>query len=409
MKPVEIARDIYWVGALDPRIRRFDIVMEAPHGTTYNAYLVKGKEKTALIDLVKPPFKEVFFSNLESLVDLSEINYVILSHTEPDHSGVLGDFLQKVPSARVVAMSTAGRFIQNLLNQDINPLLVEDGQTLDLGGRRLTFIQAPFLHWPDTMLTHLEPDKILFTCDFLGCHYSDERLFDDRAGDFSPEFQYYFDCLFRPHKAYVLRALEKLAGREISMIATGHGPLLRSDPKKYMELYRTWSTSPEKTQKTLAIFYASAYGNTARMAKEIAVGAESEGVKAGLYDVVTTDMNEAVDRLEEADGVLVGSPTMNADAVKPVWDLLSSLVTIKVRGKVGGAFGSFAWSGEAPKQLEDRLKGLKFKVPLSAPRANFVPSEEDLQACRQFGADIAKAIKGACTPSSSLRTSRLCG
>jgi len=394
MRPFEIAPDIYWVGALDPQLRRFDVIMAAENGTTYNAYLVKGKEKTALIELVKSPFTDDLLSNLESLIDLSKIDYVILDHTEADHSGALARLLEKAPFARVVASRTAAQFIPNLLNRDVAPLLMEEGQTLDLGGRKLTFIHAPFLHWPDSMLTYLEPEKILFTCDFLGCHYCDDRLFDDRVGDFYYAFRYYFDCIIRPFKAYVLRALEKLDQREISLVATGHGPILRSDPKKYIELYRAWSTPPPKDKKTLAIFYASAYGNTARMAREIAVGAEAQGVKVGLYDVVATDVNHAVDRIEEAEGVAFGSPTMNGDAVKPVWDLLSSLATIKVRGKIGAAFGSFAWSGEASKQLEDRLKGLKFKIPASAPVVNLVPTEEDLVACRRFGAALAKAIKG---------------
>ena len=393
MRPVEIAPNLHWVGALDPQLRRFDILMASENGTSYNAYLVKGEKKTALIDLVKTPFTQELISNLESQGDLSEIDYVVISHTEADHFGSLPAFLERVPTARVVASRAAAQFIENSLNRRVNPLLVEDGESLDLGGRKLTFIQAPFLHWPDTMLTYLEPDRILFTCDFLGCHYCDDRLFDDRVGDFSYAFRYYFDCILRPFKSYVLRALEKLAPREIALVAPGHGPLLRSDPKKYMELYRAWSTPPAQPQKTLAIFYASAYGNTARMAREIAAGAEAEGVKVGLYDIVATDLGRAVDQIEYADGVLVGSPTINADAVKPVWDLLASLATIKVRGKIGGAFGSMGWSGEATKQLEERLKGLKFKVPATAPRVVLVPTEADLAACRQFGAEVAKAIK----------------
>ncbi len=394
MKPVEIAPDIFWVGALDPQLRRFDILLAAEQGTTYNAYLVKGKEKAALVELVKAPFTEDLLANLRSVINLSDISYVILNHTEPDHSGALGRFLEEAPQAQVVAGRAAKQFLPALLNREVNPRLVQEGETIDLGGRQLSFIEAPFLHWPDSMLTYLAPEKILFTCDFLGCHYCDDRLFDDRVGDFSYAYRYYFDHIFRPFKSYVLKALDKLEGKEISVAATGHGPILRRDVKQYLDLYRQWSTPAPKTQKTLAVFYASAYGNTARMAQEIAAGAEAEGVKAGLYDIVATDPGYAVDAVEQADGLVIGSPTINGDAVKPAWDLLSSLATIKIRGKVGAAFGSFAWSGEAPRLLEERLKGLKLKIPASAPQVSLVPTEEDLAACREFGAALARAVKG---------------
>lgn len=391
MKPVQIAEGVFWVGALDPQIRVFDIVMKAENGTTYNSYLIKGDQKTALVDTVKEKFTDEFLANLASLVDFEALDYIVSNHTEPDHSGALARLLERAKNTKVVISKTAEQFLRQLLGKDIEPLRVGTGDSLDLGGRQLQFVSAPFLHWPDTMLTYLS-DGILFPCDFLGCHYCDDRLYDDLVDDFSYAFRYYFDGIFRPFKQYALQAIQRIQNLEIKMIAASHGPILRSDPWAYVRNYKEWSQLPQKEGKNLLVFYASAYGATARMAREIANGAGSAGIRASLLDATAVDVGQLLPEIEAADGIAVGSPTINGDAVKPVWDLLSSLATLKIRGKVGAAFGSYAWSGEAPGLVTERLKGLKFKVVEPPVRAALIPTEAQLEECREFGLKIAEAL-----------------
>ncbi|MEW6554478.1 MAG: FprA family A-type flavoprotein [Actinomycetota bacterium] len=394
MPAAKISDGVHWVGALDPQLRIFDIIMKADHGTTYNSYLLTGGEKVAVIEAVKAQFYEDFIANIRSLVDPGEISYVIINHTEPDHSGSLARLLEDAPNARVVCDRQCKNFVKNILNRDVGPMLVQDGDSLDLGGGVvLDFIHAPFLHWPDTMFTYLGMDGLLFPCDFLGAHYSDDRLFDDLMDDYHYAFEYYYQVIFRPFKKYVLEAIDKIKDLDIKMICPSHGPVLRADPWSCVERYREWSSVPAPTdEKSLLVFYASAYGNTAMLAESIAEGARSEGVKATVMDAAATELGMMIDRIEAADGIAVGSATINADAVEPVWFLLSHLATLNLKGKVGASFGSFGWSGEAPKLIAERLKGLKFKVDEEPLRVNLVPSAEDLKEAEDYGKRIARAL-----------------
>ena len=394
MLPVKISEGVHWVGALDPQLRVFDIIMKADHGTTYNAYLLTGGEKVAVVETVKAPFYEEYIEGIRSLVDPEDIAYVIVNHTEPDHSGSLARLLEDAPNARVVCDRQCKNFVKNILNRDVDPMLVKDGDTLDLGrGAELSFIHAPFLHWPDTMFTFLKNEGILFPCDFLGAHYCDDRLFDDVIDDYHYAFEYYYAVIFRPFKKYVLEAIDKIKDLDIKTICPSHGPVLRADPWACVEKYREWSSVPvPQDQKTLLVFYASAYGNTAALAEKIADGARSEGAKATVMDAAATELGVMIDRIEAADGIAVGSATINADAVEPVWYLLSHLATLNLKGKVGAAFGSYGWSGEAPKLIAERLRGLKFKVEEDPFRVNLVPTEEDLASAEEYGRRIAESL-----------------
>ena len=394
MKQIKIAEGVHWVGVMDPHLRIFDVVMHAEHGTTYNSYLVQGKKGTALIETTKTKFTETFMDNLKGLIDLAELDYIILNHTEPDHTGALGALLDAAPKAKLFSSRNAVPLIKGILNREIDVRAVGDGDELDLGGKTLRFVEAPFLHWPDTMFTYLAEDRILFSCDFLGCHFTDERMFDDLVDDFSYFFRFYFDVIMRPFKEYVLKALDKIEDLPIDTIGPSHGPILRTNVSQYMEKYKLWSSSPEKGKvPCVLIFTASAYGNTLRMAESLAEGIREEGCEVKMFDLEATDPSAFIDEIEAADGVAIGSLTINGDAVKPVWDLLASLGTLKLRGKVGAAFGSYGWSGEAPKNIEERLKSLKFKVPFENIRAHMTPDKEDLAKCRELGAKLAGALK----------------
>jgi len=391
MKPIEIKEGIYWIGALDPGLRLFDVLFPTEGGTTYNSYLVMG-EKVAVVDTVKGRCYDQFHANLTSLVAPHDVDYIVCNHMEPDHSGSLATFLHEATNAQVIVSRTGEHFLRNLLNEDVAPLKMGDGDALDMGRKTLQFISAPFLHWPDTMFTYAAEDGVLFPCDVLGSHFCDERMFDDLVGDFGAEFEYYYRGIMGPFKDKMLEALDKIQDLDISVVGPSHGPILRSDPWKYVKRYREWSTLPQATSRTALIFYASAHGNTKLMAEEVAKGVASRGVRVESYDLTEPLPADLLNRVEAAQALILGSPTVNGDAVKPVWDLLSSLAIIKLRGKIGAAFGSYGWSGEAVGMIEDRLKSLKFKVPEPGLRFVLVPTAEDLEACREFGARIAESL-----------------
>ncbi len=391
MEPIEIKKGIYWIGALDPDLRLFDVLFPTEHGTTYNSYLIRG-DKVAVIDTAKGRCYDQFLSNVRSLVGPEDVDYVICNHMEPDHSGSLAAFLREAKNAQVVVSRTGEHYVRNILNADVSPLKMGDGDVLDLGGKTLRFVFAPFLHWPDTMFTYAVEDRVLFPCDVFGSHHCDERMYDDLVGDFSEDFEFYYRGIMGPFKDKVLEAIDKIRDLDIEIIAPSHGPILRSDPWRYVNQYAQWSTLPPAKAKSILIFYASAHGNTKMMAEEIAKGARVEGVEVEVFNLTETAPSEVGDRIEVADALIVGSPTINGDAVKPVWDLLSSLATIKLRGKVGAAFGSYGWSGEAVGMIEDRLKSLKFKVSEPGLRFTLVPTAEELESCRQFGAKIAESL-----------------
>ncbi len=391
MEPVAIEKDIYWTGVLHPELRLFDVLFATPSGTTYNSYLIKA-EQVAVIDTVKGRFYEQFLSNVRSLVDPLDIDYVVCNHLEPDHSGSLARFLTEAKNAQVVVSRTGEHYVRNILNADVSPLKMSGGDVLDLGGKSLRFIFAPFLHWPDTMFTYVIEDKVLFPCDVFGSHFCNERLYDDLVGDFSQEFEYYYQGIMRPFKDKVLQAVESIKDLEIQIIAPSHGPILRSDPWQYVNRYVEWSTAAPAEARQVLILYASAHGNTKAMADEIARSAALDGVEVATFDMTETEPAHVLDRIEVAQALIIGSPTINGDAVKPIWDLLSSLATIRLQGKIGAAFGSYGWSGEAVGMIEDRLRSLKFKVSEPGLRTTLVPTAEELENCREFGRKIAESL-----------------
>jgi flavorubredoxin len=240
----------------------------------------------------------------------------------------------------------------------------------------------------------------LFSGDVFGCHFCDSRLFNDHVGDFRFSFEYYYQHIMRPFREHVLNALELLEPLAIKLIAPAHGPILREAPLSYLQRYRQLASpllhnEVGANNKSLLVFYISSYGNTALMAQAVVDGAETvPGVRVSMYDLQVGGNLPFVDLIEEADGLAIGSPTINGDAVKPVWDLLSSLAVIKVRDKLGAAFGSYGWSGEAINMIEDRLRGLKLRVPIKGVRARLIPTEEELDRCRDLGMQLAQHLTG---------------
>jgi NADH oxidase (H2O-forming) len=394
---VPISSRVHWIGALDPTLRTFDIILKTANGTTYNAYLVRGQDGVAVIDTVKEKFSDEFFQRLESVANYDDIRVIVLNHLEPDHTGALPELMRRAPHARLYISHKAQRMLKGLLKQesfDFTPVTTND--TVSLGDCTLRFLNTPYLHWPDTQCTYLEEEAILFSGDAFGCHFCDPRLFNDLVGDFRFSFEYYYAHIMRPFREHVLAALELIEPLHLKMIAPTHGPILRDQPARYVTRFREL-TEPrlkkESTDKTLLVFYLSSYGNTAKMAEAVYAGAsEIEGVRVSLYDLEGGAVEPFVDLIEDAEGIALGTPTINGDATKAMWDLLSSLVVINLQGKVGAVFGSYGWSGEAVGMLEDRLRGLKVRVPVPGIRVKLIPTEEELEECRQFGRQLAEIM-----------------
>ena len=396
---LQISESVHWIGALDPTLRTFDIILKTANGTTYNAYLVRGSEGVAVIDTVKEEFSDAFFSRLESVARYDEIKVIVLNHLEPDHSGALPELMRRAPQAQVLISKKAPVMLKALLKgKDFIFKTVTTGDHISLGDRTLSFLHTPFLHWPDTQCTYLEEEQILFSGDIFGCHFCDNRMFNDRVGDFRFSFDYYYAHIMRPFKTHMLKALELIDPLDLKLIAPTHGPVLRDNPRNYVERYRQLSSATLHSEiadgeKTLLIFYISSYGNTARMAQAIYEGAsQCSSVRTSLYDLEGSEVGPFVDLIEGADGIMFGTPTINADSVKPVWALLASLASIEIKGKTGAVFGSFGWSGEAVGMVEDRLRGLKINVPLASKQVRLIPTEEELDECREFGRQMVAAL-----------------
>lgn len=406
LKPVEVSDRVHWVGALDPDLRNFDIILRTANGTSYNAYTVRGSEGVAIIDTVKQAFTEPFLRRLEAVADYSELTALVLNHLEPDHTGAVPELLRRAPHLVIYVSPRGLQVLRALLKDEFDNYtikVVRTGDTVSLGDRTLRFLTTPYVHWPDTQCTYLEEQLLLFTCDLMGCHFCDERLFNDRVGDFRFSFEYYFDHIMRPFRRYVEDALDLIEPLDIEMIAPSHGPILRSHPREYITHYRrlvkSRLASEVGDEKTLLIFYVSAYGATSQMAYAVYAGAtENTGVRVSLFDLQIGEVQPFVDLIEEADGLAFGTPTINGDAVKTVWDLLAGLVDIDTKGKLGAAFGSYGWTGEAVPMVEARMQGLKMRVPEQGLRIKLHPTEDELEACRDFGRQLAAHLTGTVKP-----------
>ncbi len=373
--------NIYWVGVKDPNLKVFDIIMETKKGTTYNSYVIND-EKVAVVDTVKTGFYNEFKENLVSVIGDKNVDYIIVQHTELDHSGSLINLIKDYPEATIVGSKAAIIYLKNIINGEFK--YIEAKEEINLGEVTLKFIPAPNLHWPDTMFTYVKERKILFTCDFTGSHYCPKGgIMSSLDDDYFAEMKYYFECIMGPFKKFVLMGLDKIKNLEFDCIATSHGPVHMDNIDKILNLYREWATEEEIDEKRIEIFYISAYGNTEEMAKFLKEKIEAKGYIANITEITERPLEESIAKLERAKGFMIGSPTINQDAVKPSWDLLSLVSPIINRGKAAMAFGSYGWSGEGVKMLTSRLKDLKLKVVEPGLSFCFVPSEEEYKKAEE--------------------------
>ena len=393
-KSIKVVDQVHWVGVRHADLKVFDDLFPTHNGTTYNAYLIQGTSKTALIDTVKAPFTDEFFAKVGEHVAPEKIDIVVVNHTEPDHSGAVAALLDKNPDLVVYCSKAGENFLKQLLNRPFNAQVVADGDEIDLGGKTLKFLLAPYLHWPDTMFTYLVEDQVLFPCDAFGAHYCpDDHLFDDELPDFSADFHFYFDCIMRPFKDKIREAVAKVDALPLKMVCPSHGPIRRTGFELAISSYRRWASPPpvgEKPQVVMAVL--SSHGNTRDMAALIRGELEAQGLKVTFFALSEMRDDDYRNALEQADLLLIGTPTIQRDAPPQVWHALSLISSVTPKAKLAAVFGSFGWSGEAVKMVEQRLLGLKYKLAADSVSFRFAPTEENIEACRTFAEQVANTV-----------------
>jgi flavorubredoxin/flavin reductase (DIM6/NTAB) family NADH-FMN oxidoreductase RutF len=392
-----IAPDTTAIRSLDWDRSRFDIEFGLRNGTTYNAFLVRG-ERTALVDTSHAKFRDTWLPLLEGQIDPTAIDHLIVSHTEPDHSGLIGDLIDRHPDIEIVGSKVAIQFLQDQVHRPFRSRAVKSGDELDLGvnpdsgvQHRFSFLSAPNLHWPDTIFSFDHGTGILYTCDAFGLHYCSEDLFDVDPGAIAPDFRFYYDCLMAPNARSVLQALKRMDGLpEITTIAVGHGPLLREHLSLWVGDYREWSSQRSAGEAYAAVCYLSQYGFCDRLSQAIARGVGKASGQAQLVDLRATDAQELAALIGEASAVVV--PTWpaapDADLQKAIGTLLAALHP----KQWVGCYDAFGGNDEPIDTLAGQLRNLGQKWAFEPLRIRQVPSGADYQRCEEAGTDLGQLL-----------------
>ena len=391
---VELTNGVYWVGAIDWNGRDFH-GFTTPGGTTYNSYLVVG-EKTALIDTVKAPFAGEMLRRISQIIDPSKLDYIVVNHMELDHSGSLAE-LKKQTNAKILitkrGVDILNGYFRDAGSEKWDFETVQTGDQLDLGSKTLIFLEAPMLHWPDSMETFLKEDRILFSNDGFGQHIATSKRYDFEVGDVIPEAAEYYANILMPFHMPLLRYFRVLEELEIEplQIAPSHGIIWKQDLKKILEAYRAWANGEVK-EKVLVI-YDTMWGSTEIMAKEIAETVLAEGVEVKLLNLRKNTRSHIMKEMLDAAVFAVGSPTLNNGLFPTVGDFLVYLKGLRPQKKKALAFGSYGWGGGAVKIVEQELKNAGIEVLEPGLQVKYRPYEKELERCRKLGEQLAAAAK----------------
>ncbi|MBE9137356.1 diflavin flavoprotein [Nodosilinea sp. LEGE 07088] len=389
LQTASFAPDSTALRCLDWDRDRFDIEFELQNGTTYNSFLIQG-EKTALIDTTHGKFTSLYLEELQALVNLAEIDYLIVNHTEPDHSGLIGDLLALAPQITVMASKVAIQFLQNQIHRPFAAQMVKSGDRLDLGnGHELSFISAPNLHWPDTMLTYDSGTQVLYTCDVFGLHYCDDSLYDETPALLEADFQLYYDCLMRPNARSVLAALKRMEPFAIGQIATGHGPLLRHYLADWTGRYRTWSEAQAQAEPFVALFYAGEYGHSDRLAHAIGQGLLKTATAVELVDLLDTDIHAVRELVTTAAGLVLGMPPQAAPGLEP---MLSTILAAAHPKQAIGLFETGGGQDEPIFPLRNRFQELGLKSAFEPILIKAAPTEATDKLCEEAGTDLGQWV-----------------
>jgi flavorubredoxin len=375
--------------------------MHTKYGTTYNSFFINA-EKKAIVELAKEKFSETYLTKLRAVTNPEDIEYIIVDHTEPDHSGSLRILLDLAPSATVVGSGNAIRYLEDIVNKPFKSLIVKEGDTLDLGNKTLKFISAPNLHWPDSIFTLLVEDRILFTCDSFGAHYCSSEMFSRFNDEYTAAFKYYFDVIMKPFSRFMIKAVERIKPLEIDFICPGHGPIHHENWKTATELSEKYASAYLKDtigkyQNDILIAYISNYGYTKEAADLIASGIiENKDIAVEVVDIESISDEALEAKLIKADGIIVGSPTLNQNTLLPVYKLFALINPIRDKGKLGGAFGSYGWSGESPKIILENFRLLKLKIFEETAGFKFAPAGQKEEFLKDFGRRFAQKFMDEC-------------
>jgi len=385
----KISENVYWVGVRDWNRRLFDALIPLPKGTSYNAYLIIGKEKKALIDTVNPGFEKEFEEKIESIVNPEEIDYVIMNHAEPDHAAAIPYIMALNNKAKLVTSVRGAKMAQTFYHVSAERIIAaHDGETISLGDKTLRFIEAPMLHWPETMFTYLQEDKILFPCDFFGLHTAN-GLYDDEIDDLLVHAQRYFGEIMMPFRTMGQKAIEKIKDLEIRMIAPSHGPIHRN-PERILNAYKKWVNGDTK-QKAIVI-YATMWTSTEKMVQSIADTLTSEGIEIALYNLTTADLGDVAKDLVDSKAIVLGAPTV-LGGMHPLGVYATYLVkALRPALKFGVILSSYGWGASAVKHASEILGQVPFEV-VGAMEINGPPTENDIHLVVELGKKLAKKIK----------------
>ena len=393
MQTAEIAADTTAIRSLDWDRDRFDIEFGLQNGTTYNSFLIRG-EQTALVDTSHEKFRQLYLDQLKSLIDLTEIDYLVISHTEPDHSGLVKDILQLAPEITVVGSKVALQFLEDMVHQPLQKRVVKNGDRLDLGkGHELEFVNAPNLHWPDTMFSYDHQTQVLYTCDAFGMHYCDERTYDEDLGAIEADFRYYYDCLMAPNARSVLSALKRMDNLgEIATIATGHGPILHYNVNELTGRYQNWSKSQTKAETTVALFYVSDYGYSDRLSQAIASGITKTGVAVEMVDIRSADTQEVQELVGRCTGIVIGLPPTTAKVATTAQKIISTILAAAKAKQAIGIFESGGGDDEPIDPLSIKFKQLELIEAFPAIRIKHTPDETTYKICEEAGTDLGQLL-----------------
>ncbi|MFM7714648.1 MAG: diflavin flavoprotein [Microcystis sp.] len=389
----DLTADITAIRSLDWDRDRFDIEFGLQNGTTYNSYLIRG-EKIALVDTSHEKFRQLYFDSLNGLINPQEIDYLIISHTEPDHSGVVRDILELAPNITVVGSKVAIQFLENLVHHPFQRQLVKNGDQLDLGnGHILEFVNAPNLHWPDTIFTYDHGSGILFTCDAFGMHYCSDDLYDEQLSAIEPDYRFYYECLMAPNARSVLAAMKRMEPLgNINLVANGHGPLLKHNVTELLTRYRDWSQAQTKAEKTVAVFYISDYGYSDRLCQSIAKGITKTGLAVETLDLKSADPQEVKELASSAVGIVIGTPPVSGINAQEITGNLGTILASVNPKQYIGMFESQGGDDESILPLFNKFREVGLTKAFDPIRSAETPNESLYQRCEEAGTDMGQLL-----------------
>jgi flavorubredoxin/flavin reductase (DIM6/NTAB) family NADH-FMN oxidoreductase RutF len=390
---LDIATHTSVIRSLDWDRDRFDIEFGLQNGTTYNSYIIRG-EKVALVDTSHEKFRQLYLDALSQTLDPKTIDYLIVSHTEPDHSGLVADILELAPQATVVASKVALQFLDDFVHRPYERIVVKNGDTLDLGnGHILEFVMAPNLHWPDTIFTYDAKTEILFTCDAFGLHYCTDDFFDTDLKAIKPDFRFYYECLMAPNARSVLAAMKRMDElATISTIATGHGPLLRHHVRELTENYREWSQAKAKAEATVAVFYVSDYGYSDRLSQAIARGITKTEVAVEMMDLKSAEAQEVGELASRAQGLILCTPPTSGPVSTAVKAALGTLLAAVNSKQTIGFFEAYGGDDEPIDPLLNQFRDLGLTLGFDPIRIKATPTDLTYQLCEEAGTDLGQLL-----------------